>query len=80
MFLSKQACADLGLISLNFPTIGETLVTSDEPLPTESTHNCQCPKRALPPPKPSSIPYHPTADNQEKLGKYLLERYKAEYI
>ena len=77
MFLSKQACVALGLISPNFPTVGETLETSDKPLPAEISHNCQCPKRATPPPKPTSLPYPPTANNREKLEEYLLERYKA---
>ena len=77
MFLSKQACVALGLISSNFPTVGETLEASNEPLPPENSHNCQCPKRSSPPPKPSSLPYPPTEDNRDKLEKYLLERYKA---
>lgn len=79
MFLSKHACAALGLISTNFPTIGETLETSDKPSkpPTAAIITCQCPKRAMPPPKPTALPYPPTADNREKLEKYLLERYKS---
>ena len=77
MFLSKQACAALGLISPNFPTVGETLETSDQPVTLPAAnHPCQCPKRATPPPKPQSLPYPPTEDNRDKFEKYLLERYK----
>ena len=69
MFLSKHACAALGLISKNFPTVGETLVMTDQPLqpaPADK-ENCHCPRRSMPPPKPTSLPYPPTADNREKL-------------
>ena len=76
MFLSKQACVALGLVSSNFPTVGEALITTDEPTVPKNT-NCQCPKRSAPPPKPHSLPFPPTPNNREKLEKYLLEYYKS---
>ena len=52
LFLSKQACTSLGIISNSFPTIGETLEASDTSISPESgiTKNCNCAKRELPPP------------------------------
>ena len=78
MFLSKHACTALGLISANFPTVGEAFETKDL-LSTSSpaAHTCQCPKRQLPPPPPTSLPYPPTDSNRDKLEKYLLDLYKA---
>lgn len=79
MFMSKHACSSLGLISSNFPTIGEALETNDKQPQTsiESAHTCQCPKRQMPPPPPKSLPYPATEGNREKLEKFLLDYYKA---
>ena len=79
LFLSKQACAMLGIISANFPTIGETLSAHNSHSPDSpgTTHDCQCPRRDLPPPPPTTLPYSPTAENCDKLEKWLLDYYKA---
>ena len=74
LFLSKQACIALGLISKNFPTVGEThssvcQVTSDRA--------CQCPTRKPPPPVPSEIPFAPVAANRQKLETWLKDRYSS---
>lgn len=78
LFLSKQACAMLGIISANFPTIGETLNACSSPSDSMNPeHSCPCPERDLPPPPPTTIPYAPTAENCDKLEKWLLDYYKA---
>ena len=79
MFLSKNACVNFGLISANFPTIGETLGTNDKVVPSESrsTQKCMCPQRQNPPPPPKSLPYPATEENREKLEKFLLHHYKS---
>ena len=88
LFLSKQACIALGVISDSFPTIGEVLPpdgsrvessaaappTKPEPRPTRE---CDCPQRQVPPPKPTSLPYPATEENREKLENWLLDHYKS---
>ena len=74
MFLSKHACRSLGLISNNFPTIGEMHAVSDK---KSLANRCQCPVRQPPPPPPTSLPYPATEENRVKLEKYLLEYYKS---
>ena len=78
LFLSKQACLSLGIISEKFPTVGETLTTIDTPAtPEKSTpKECQCPPREQPPPAPKSLPFPPTEDNVENLQNWLLDYYK----
>ena len=78
LFLSKQACITLGIISAKFPTIGESLVASNNP-PTEPipSRSCQCPQRELPPPPPTMVPYPPTVENCSKIEKWLLDYYKS---
>ena len=61
LFLSKQACIALGMISKNFPTIGETCkrnntsIGSFATIPTPAPESgifrpCKCPRRQAPPP------------------------------
>ena len=78
-FLSKQACAALGIISKNFPTIGETSSSTDTPITPDSSisSDCQCPKRELPPPLPTTLPYPATEENLDKLQTWLLNYYKS---
>ena len=38
---------------------------------------CNCPRRQMPPPMPSSLPYPATEANRKNLESYLLEYYKA---
>ena len=80
LFLSREACVDLGIIPNTFPTIGKAeetksanpISTTDTPL---SQQECQCPKRTTPPPLPTSLPFPATEANREKLQQYLLEYY-----
>ena len=72
LFLSREACVDLGIIPNTFPTIGEaeetesanSIGTTDASLPQQE---CQCPKRTKPPPIPTSLPFPATEANREKL-------------
>ena len=76
-YLSRSACIDLGMISEKFPTIGETsnAVTNFANTEAVTPPNCTCPKRALPPPVPTSLPYPAIDENREKLQQYLLDYY-----
>ena len=88
LFLSKEACITLGMISTKFPTIGETQQThhSTEILNAVDTltHNesclttpCEWPRRQLPPAPSMELPFPATEDNRKKLQEYLLEYYKS---
>ena len=72
MFLSQQACRSLGLVSENFPSIGETLQVNTIKQPESAiTKMCQCPKRTMPPPPPpQTLPYPATQQNRGKLEHF----------
>ena len=83
LFLSRQACRELGIIGEDFPAIGScsknspTLASMSTPSPSsdDSPRPCSCPPRSLPPPVPSELPYPPTLDNVERLGDWIKQRY-----
>ena len=84
LFLSREACADLGIISHQFPLTGEA--QEQQPSPPRSTQaavgdtkdqGCTCPQRTKPPPLPSTLPYPATEDNREKLKQHLLDYYRS---
>ena len=83
-YLNKGGCEALGIISNNFPTIGEhktnytaSAITLDKNsvISTEIAP-CGCPKRTAPPPitKP---PYELVEGNREKIENFLKEHYKS---
>ena len=86
LFLSKEACR-LGMISNNFPAIGETTnyhitdtpkdITSPKASTTTRERECNCPTRTLPPALPTELPFDATDENREHLQRFLLEYYKA---
>ena len=82
LFLSREACVDLGIVPNTFPAMNEAqgtnpanaVSTTDTPLPQQE---CRCPKRTKPPPIPTSLPYPATEANREKLQQYLLDYYSS---
>ena len=86
VFLSREACVSLGIISDQFPKVGEigkrttTNATFDAPehLRNDSglTADCSCPKRELPPPPPTQLPCPATDGNRETLRQFMLDHYK----
>ena len=92
-YLSRGACADLGIISDKFPTIGEhtqmvggTLATmslnclpENEPsiTPIDPIAPCGCPRRTAPPLTPPLPPFPIKDSNRVQLQNYLLEHYKS---
>ena len=75
-YFSKGAYIDLGMISDGFPSIGETAALDNEPSANqgstttsskEPSSECSCPKRALPRPIPTKMPFAATEENREKL-------------
>jgi len=90
VFLSREACVELGMISKNFPAIGEMHTNHANPVISGSTSDintaprndskyapCGCLKREAPPPPPTKLPFPATEDNRERLEQYLLEYYQS---
>ena len=82
MFLSKQACVALGMITATFPTIGETLNSTENEITlaapvTGQSQTCNCPRRQPPPPHPTTLPFPATTENVDKLEKWLLNYYSS---
>ncbi|CAB3996762.1 Hypothetical predicted protein [Paramuricea clavata] len=84
IFLSREACTELGLITESFPTVGEAadqLTISppqQTPIPTAQNHTtipCNCPRRQLQPPKPTQLPLPATEANRARLENWLLDYY-----
>ena len=83
LFLSREACINLGMITATFPTIGEVgrvqTANASDVHPTagdgDSATECDCPRRQLPPRPPADLPFPATQENREKLQKYLLDLY-----
>ncbi|CAB4033724.1 Transposon Ty3-I Gag-Pol poly [Paramuricea clavata] len=93
LFLSREACVALGMISETFPTVGEasplaTLSLSDaSPGNTNTTPKqtpqsaltapCNCPLRQKPPPRPTQPPFPANNANRAHLQQWLLDYYAA---
>jgi hypothetical protein len=85
IFLSREACSSLGLISRELPTIGSAASTTTNEQPDTKPHtptiapcNCPCDKnhRQKPPTKPQTLPFPATAPNRGDLQTWLLNHYK----
>ena len=70
LFLSKEACIDLGIINPLFPHVNVANITET------TSEKCSCPQRQKPPPPPT-LPFPATEENCDKLKKYLLDYYKS---
>ena len=75
-YISKSACIDLGMISEDFPSVGETAAAINPSTRTIIAPQCPCPTRSLPPPLPQKLPFTAKEENREKLQQYLLDYYK----
>ena len=83
LFFSRGACVDLGIISAQFPTVGEIPIQEGHLMPSsadctiscenETPLDCDCPKRTKPPPLPTSLPCPATEENVMQLKQYLLD-------
>ena len=73
LFISREACTSLGIISEDFPSIGEVA-----PLMNNSKEViCDCPRRTLPPPRPTKPPCPPTEENVPRIKEFLMEYYSS---
>jgi len=86
-FISREACADLGVVSNTFPIVGEATATTVNQniedndisnLSSESglTAPCSCPRRQLPPSRPQ-LPFPATEANKGRLRQFLVDYYKS---
>ena len=84
-FLSREACADLGLIPADFPSIG-SFGDNNSIAAVRCTNNgvensddlpCACPLRQLPPAEPPTLPCKPTVENLPILRQHIIDRYAA---
>ena len=89
LFLSREACVALGMISDQFPTVGEaSLLTTPPPSDTSAgmanaipveipesalTVPCNCPRRQKPPPRPTRPPLPANEANRARLQQWLLD-------
>ena len=85
VYLSRNACENLGLISKQFPLIGDCLysgvmkadiIPKNHGSPTCNSENCICSKHEKPPAVPTTIPYPPTPENHGKLKQWINDQYR----
>ena len=74
MYLSRDACRDLGMIDAAFPAVGLASVSADGDNTDESC-TCSCPRRQTPPPKPTELPMPATEENIDALRQWLADYY-----
>ena len=79
VYLSREACVELGLVNRFFPTIGSAGEGRSLNDPGETIHHIEhrkaggCPARSLPPKRPQSLPFKINSDGDiEKLKRWLL--------
>ena len=85
LFLSREACIYLGMITARFPSVGEAMSPSCPQLACAGstdetyidTHRCGYPQRHKPPPVPTKLPYAAHRENRSKLPEYLLDYYSS---
>ncbi|MEW8309573.1 MAG: DDE-type integrase/transposase/recombinase [Candidatus Thiodiazotropha endolucinida] len=77
LFLSREACKELGIISDSFPNIDPEMLENHTQNASIKQHTCACPKREPPPPLPEKLPFPPTKENLPRLKTFLLDHYKS---
>lgn len=81
IYLSREACADLGIISQEFPSYDFVAYTANQDAAKSTQHTlaeCGCPRRSLPLEKPTDLPFEVKSDTDiKRLKDWLLEYYSA---
>ena len=70
LYFSKQACQVTNMIPQCFPKLMQKFIPKKNAV---SSVQEQIVKRSLPPPRPTQIPYLPTAENVTKLKEYIMK-------
>ncbi|MCG8044423.1 MAG: reverse transcriptase family protein, partial [Candidatus Thiodiazotropha endolucinida] len=77
LFLSREACVALGIISESFPQVHAINTYNTANVHDHIAAPCGCPVRRPPPPLPSDLPFPASDTNRGKLQEYLLDYYKS---
>ena len=86
VYISEEACAQLGMLPTKFPLIGATsgiVVTAAQMNLSRDTDkqdisDCGCPKRQLPPAKPTKLPFQVKSSSDViRLKDWLIDYYKS---
>ena len=77
LFLSRETCVALGLISESFPLVHSPVEHSVADVHASGTAPCGCPIRQPPPPLPDALPVPISEGYREKLQQYLLDYYRS---
>lgn len=77
LFLSREACVALGIISGHFPQVHVTADLNAADVHDKTTAPCGCATRQFPPPPPGTLPFPATEENRPKLQEYLLDYYSS---
>ena len=78
IFLSREVCTSLKMITTNFPMIGDTISDSVNTANVYQNHatplpHCDCPGCQLPPAK--TLPHPATSTNRARIQEYIFEYY-----
>ena len=76
MYLSRDACRDLGMIDAAFPAVGLASVSADG-INVDEYSPCSCPRGQTPPPKPTKLPMPATEENADALPRWLVDYFSA---
>ena len=76
-YLSQDAMIQLRIVSPGFPSVGAAGVMGVSEGRYTSDRECGCPKRTLPPRRPSHLPFSPVEENIDKMRDWVLEHYKS---
>lgn len=77
LFLSREACMDLGIITNDFPTLHATYNYSVASIDGTDKSSCGRLVRQPPPPASTTLSFAATDKNHEKLQQFLLDFYGA---
>lgn len=74
IYLSRTAMEQLKIIPESFPEVGAAAASK---VVGHEMAECGCPCRSTPPEVPEKLPFDATAENTEKMRKWILARYAA---
>ena len=88
LYISREACVCLQMITDTFPTIGDTngnqtIHTLNDGPPVNDSNDsglateCNCPRRQMPPSPPTKLPFPANENNRETLRQYRLNHYQS---